>query len=136
MKTLKSKIIALENLHLVISTLLILVIGLVYGISPNDTLPKLFGFIVENINLKNVFRSLMGLYIAMSSIWLMAIINKKLWVTATITNIAFMSGLAIGRIISLIFDGIPGIYFLLGLIGEIVLAVWGIVNLLHYKRKS
>lgn len=136
MKTLKSKIIALENLHLVISTLLILVIGLVYGICPNDTLPKLFGFIVENINLKNVFRSLMGLYIAMSSIWLMAIINKKLWVTATITNIAFMSGLAIGRIISLIFDGIPGIYFLLGLIGEIVLAVWGIVNLLHYKRKS
>ena len=96
-------------------------------------LPWLFDFKVDNINLGNVFRGMMGLYLAMSVIWMMGIIKPRLWATATITNIAFMGGLALGRLVSLALDGIPGIYFLIGLALESVLALWGLSNLKKYK---
>lgn len=104
----KSNRFSYQHLHLIVSAFLICIIGLTYGTCPNEILPGLFGFPVENINLKSIFRALMGLYLAMSSLWLIGIFNQKLWLTATITNIVFMAGLALGRIISLFSDGIPG----------------------------
>ncbi|SJZ31930.1 DUF4345 domain-containing protein [Sediminibacterium ginsengisoli] len=124
----------MKNFHLLVSALLISGIGLAYGVCPGRILPRLFGFAVEHTSLKNIFRALMGLYLAMSSLWLIGVFNQKLWLTATITNIVFMAGLALGRIISLFSDGIPGIYFLAGIAVELLLAAWGIVNLVNFKR--
>lgn len=121
-----------NNLHLTVSTALIIPIALAYGIYPQWMLPLLFDFKVDAINLANVFRAMMGLYLAMSIIWIMGIIKPRWWVTATITNIAFMGGLALGRLVSLVFDGAPGIYFLTGLVLEAALAVWGVKNLKKY----
>ena len=50
----------------------------------------------------------------------------------TITNITFMGGLALGRLVSLALDGVPGIYFLIGFMLEAVLAIWGLKNLKKY----
>lgn len=122
-----------KNLHLTVSILVIIPIALAYGVYPQRMLPWLFDFKVDNINLGNVFRGMMGLYLAMSVIWMMGIIKPRLWATATITNIAFMGGLALGRLVSLALDGIPGIYFLIGLALESVLALWGLSNLKKYK---
>jgi hypothetical protein len=91
--------------------------------------PLLFDFKVDTINLANIFRAMMGLYLGMSVIWIMGIIKSKLWVTATITNITFMGGLALGRLVSLALDGVPGIYLLIGFILESALAIWGLKNL-------
>jgi len=44
-----------------------------------------------------------------------------------------MAGLALGRIISILLDGIPSNIFLGGLTVEILLAIWGIINLKRYK---
>jgi len=44
-----------------------------------------------------------------------------------------MIGLALGRTISLVIDGIPSIYFLVGLVLELLLALWGIINLNNYQ---
>ena len=95
-------------------------------------LPLLFDFKVEAINLANIFRAMMGLYLGISVIWIMGISKPKLWVTATITNITFMGGLALGRLVSLVLDGVPGIYFLIGFMVETVLAIWGLKNLKKY----
>jgi len=123
---------ASKNLHLTVSILIILPIALAYGLYPQVMLPLLFDFKVDTINLANVFRAIMGLYLGMSVIWMMGIIKSRLWITATITNVTFMGGLALGRLVSLVADGIPGTYFLIGLVLELVLALWGLRNLKKY----
>jgi hypothetical protein len=95
-------------------------------------LPILFDFNADTTNLANIFRAMMCLYVGMSVIWIMGIIKSKYWITATITNITFMGGLALGRLVSLVIDGIPGMYLLIGCIVESALAVWGLINLKKY----
>lgn len=115
-----------------VSTLIIIPVALAYGLYPQMILPLLFDFNVESINLANIFRAMMGLYLGMSLIWIMGIIRSGFWITATITNITFMGGLALGRLVSLAIDGVPGIYFLVGLMVEVSLALWGVINLRKY----
>ena len=40
-----------------------------------------------------------------------------------------MGGLALGRIISILFDGIPSLPFSIGTVAEILFMFWGIRNL-------
>lgn len=123
---------ASKNLHLTVSILVIIPIALAYGLYPQMILPLLFDFKVDTINVANIFRAIMGLYLGMSVIWIMGTIKSKLWVTATITNITFMGGLMLGRLVSMIIDGFPGIYFLIGFVLELTLAIWGLKNLKKY----
>lgn len=123
---------ASKKLHLTVSILVIIPIAFVYGLYPQMILPLLFDFKVDNINLANIFRAIMGLYLGMSAIWIMGIVIPKLWVTATIINITFMGGLMLGRLVSMVIDGFPGIYFLIGFVLESTLAIWGLKNLKKY----
>ena len=118
-----------KNLHLTVSAILIIVIALGYGLFPNEVLSRLFSFPVDSTDLKQVFRATMGLYLAMTAFWIIGIHNPAYWRSATITNVLFMSGLAAGRIVSLIADGVPSTLFLTGLVLELILACWGIWNL-------
>lgn len=121
-----------KNLHLTVSILVIIPVALAYGLYPQIILPLLFDFKVDAIDLANIFRAIMGLYLGMSVIWIMGIVKSKLWVTATITNITFMGGLMLGRLVSMIVDGVPGIYLLIGFVLESILAIWGLKNLKKY----
>jgi len=107
---------------------------LIYGLFPDSTLSKLFDFTVESNNLKQVLRATMGLYTSMAILWITGIFRPKFWLAATISNFFFMIGLASGRIISLVADGFPSIYFSVGLILELILAFWAITNLKKYGR--
>jgi hypothetical protein len=122
-----------KNLHLAISAIILTIVSLTYGLSPNNILPKLFDFEVESIDLKHTFRATMGLYLGMAILCLFGISKTRQWRTATISNIFFMIGLAVGRIISLVVDGIPSIYFSVGIVLELTLAIWGIINLNKYQ---
>jgi len=124
-----------KNLHLLVSILIIVPVGLAYGLMPNGFLENIFQFKFESIGLAGIFRALMGLYIGMSIFWLIGIIKPKCWTAATLSNVLFMTGLAFGRIVSILLDGIPSTIFLAGLIVEILLAVWGIINLKKYNSK-
>lgn len=75
----------------------------------------------------------MGLYFGMIAFWIIGIFRPRQWHTATMSNVFFMIGLAFGRTISLVLDGIPSIYFSTGLILELTLALWGIINLNKYQ---
>jgi Domain of unknown function (DUF4345) len=123
-----------KNLHLIVSAIFVTIISLSYGLFPNTILPKLFDFKVESIDLKHVFRATMGLYLGMVILWAMGVFKPTFWRTATISNIFFMSGLASGRIISLLADGVPSISFSVGLVLELTAAFWGIRNLNKYRR--
>jgi hypothetical protein len=89
----------------------------------------LFDIEVESIDLKQIFRATMGLYLGMVVFWLIGISKPHYWRIATISNVLFMIGLASGRIISLLLDGIPSISFSVGIALELSLALWGIINL-------
>ena len=118
-----------KNLHLIISTIIIIVVSLTDGLFPTSILPTLFDFKMASIDLKHIFRAIMGLYLGMVVLWIIGILKPFYWQTATISNVCFMMGLALGRIVSLVVDRVPSISFSTGLALELVLSVWGIVNL-------
>jgi Domain of unknown function (DUF4345) len=134
MNALKNNNATIKNLHLIISIIFIVPIALIYGLYPNVILLKLFDIKIETINLANILRAMMGLYLGLSTIWIIGIINPKFWTTATLTNIAFMGGLAFGRLLSLALDGFPSIYFLAGLLLELFFAFWGVQNIKKYRN--
>ena len=125
----ENSIYKLKNLHLSISSLTVIGVGLAYGISPSQILPFYFDFKVESVDLNNVFRALMGLYLALAIYWIFGILKTEYWKNATLINVIFMGGLASGRIISILFDGIPSLPFSIGTILEILFMFWGIKNL-------
>ena len=122
-----------KNLHLAISAITLTIVSLAYGLSPKNILPKFFDFKVETIDLTHSFRATMGLYLGMAVLCVIGVSKSRQWRTATISNVFFMIGLALGRTISLVIDGIPSIYFLAGLVLELLLALWGIINLKKYQ---
>ncbi|PCJ98323.1 MAG: hypothetical protein COA50_02125 [Flavobacteriaceae bacterium] len=120
-------------LHLAISAAIVIVVGLIYGIYPSKIMPLVFDFKVESLELKNMLRAIMGLYLGLGIYWVIGIIKPAHWRTATLTNVIFMGGLAFGRTISTLFDGISE-QFTTALVLEILLMIWGIQNLKKDKR--
>lgn len=130
----KSKFSLLKNLHLLISLAIVFPFSFVYGFSPADTLPLYFDFTVETTDLNNVFRAIMGLYIGISTIWVLGMIKPKLWQTATILQVVFMLGLVFGRTMSLVVDGIPSQTLVTALILELGLGIYGLIQLKKYQN--
>lgn len=124
------------NLHLLLSAIFIIPIAFVYGLYPRKILPQLFDFTISGTDLSNIFRAIMGLYLAMGIFWIIGTVKPGLWHAATIANIVFMSGLAAGRMVSLILDGAPSFYFSTGFVVEVLLAAWGIMNLRNAEHKQ
>ena len=115
----------MKNLHLIISTLIVALIAIVYGFQPN----MVFDVSINSIDEANIFKAVMGLYLAFSMLWILGIFQISLWKTATVSNIVFMLGLSFGRIISILLDGIPTAVFVVGTIGELVLGLFAYYQL-------
>ena len=124
-----------KNLHLGLSAAVVVVAGLFYGANPEGTIPYIFSFTVDHLELKNIFRAIMGLYLGFAAYWIAGIRNAKYWEGATISNIVFMGGLALGRLVSALLDGISVIW-VVGLILELFMMVWGIYNLRVLKSSD
>jgi Domain of unknown function (DUF4345) len=123
-----------KNLHLIISVLIVIPAALFYGLFPNETLPVLFDFEVQSTDLKNVFRAILGLYLAFSALWVLGILKSDIWKMATLSNFIFMIGLVSGRMLSMILDGIPSPAFFYGIIGELILAIFALYQYRKYKN--
>ena len=117
-----------NNLHLGISAFVVIVAGLVYGFNPDNVLFPTLGFQIADLELRNIFKAIMGLYLAMGVFWIVGIANPEYWKTATLTNVLFMGGLAFGRGVSLIVDGIS-VPWVVGAALELLMMAWGIRNL-------
>ncbi|WP_103072595.1 DUF4345 domain-containing protein [Aquimarina sediminis] len=118
----------IKNLHLGVSATIVFGVALIYGFNPNRILPLFFDFTVDNLELKNIFRAVMGLYIGFAIYWIIGIRKSEYWKNATISNVIFMGGLVFGRLLSTILDGVS-IQFTFALILELIGMIWGIYNL-------
>jgi len=105
-----------------------------YGLNPQEFLPILYGIEVENTNLSNIFRAVMGLYIGCVLLWVFGAFNKSLTVPALWCMFVFMFGIGLGRALSLILDGMPGTIFVFFMIFEFIAA--GITFYMLKQRAS
>ncbi|MEM8928140.1 MAG: DUF4345 domain-containing protein [Bacteroidota bacterium] len=117
-----------KNIHLGLSAIIVFLAALIYGAHPSKILPFFFDFDVQNLELKNIFRAIMGLYIGFALYWAVGTQNPKHWKGATISNVVFMGGLALGRLISLVLDGVS-LPYSVGMLLEFCMCYWGIHNL-------
>lgn len=122
----ESVIILQKNLLLVVAIGL-LPIALSYGLIPKRSLSFLYEITVTETNLENILRAVMGLYLALIAFWFIGVFKSKLREAAIFSLIAFMYGLAGGRIISLIFDGFPDWIFMVYLFLELLFGTLGIL---------
>ena len=85
----------LKNLHLLISLLIVAPTAIIYG-SPS-ILQKQLDIQVNTIDLSNMLKATMGLYLGISVVWILGIWKKSYWKRATELNVLFMLTLAIGH---------------------------------------
>ncbi|GGG47001.1 DUF4345 domain-containing protein [Bizionia arctica] len=123
----------LKNLHLLISLSIIIPTAIIYS-SPS-ILPERLDIQVNTIDLSNMLKAIMCLYLGVSVIWLLGIFKTKYWKSATQLNILFMLSLAIGRILSMIADGLPTGGYIFGVIAEVALGLFSIYQLKKYPSK-
>jgi hypothetical protein len=102
------------KLHLFISAVTIISVGLTYGASPSNTMPLLLNIPIDSIDSLHILRATMGLYLGIGSYWVYCFLQPKQWYHGTLTIVLFMAALAIGRIHSIAIDGKPSKPFLIG----------------------
>ena len=105
-------------------------IALGYGAQPSTSLDALFGITVDTTNLTHIMRAVMGLYLGMVVLWLWGALKKQMTAPALLSCAFFMIGLASGRILSFILDGLPHWLLVVYAALEIVL---GLLAIAFYK---
>ena len=100
-------------------------VSLIYGGNPVVSMSNFYGIEVDTINLSNILRAVMGLYIALCVFWVIGARYEKLRLPALWSLAIFMTGIASGRFLSLILDGVPSPLFIFYLAVEIIAAVIG-----------
>ncbi|KII76118.1 DUF4345 domain-containing protein [Vibrio renipiscarius] len=82
-------------------------IALSYGYAPVISLDYLFEIDASPVNVTHIFRAVMGLYLAFALFWVAGALFKKYRLPALYSLVVFMLGLAAGRVMSLLLDGMP-----------------------------
>ncbi len=111
-----------DRLVLLLAALGLVPIAMSYGLMPAQSLSYLLGIPVESVNHTHVFRAVMGLYLANAALWFAGYFNPSLRVAALWSLLIFMGGLAAGRVLSVIVDGVPGPLLVFYLVAELTLA--------------
>jgi predicted membrane protein len=94
---------------------------------PQKSLHYLFDVSVSDTNSIHIFRAVMGLYLALVLFWITGAFKVQVRQAALYSLIVFMLGLAAGRILSLVVDGIPHWLLVVYLVLELVFGVLGIL---------
>ena len=105
-------------------------IALGYGAKPSASLDSLFGITVDTTNLAHIMRAVMGLYLGMVVLWLWGALKPSMAGPALAACAVFMLGLAAGRLLSFILDGMPHWLLIVYAALEIVL---GLIALTLYR---
>ncbi|MEM6963522.1 MAG: DUF4345 domain-containing protein [Bacteroidota bacterium] len=120
----------LKNLHLIISVSIVAPTAIIYG-SPSILAGKL-DIQVNTVDLSNLLKAVMGLYLGASVVWILGIFKNEYWRIATQLNILFMLALGAGRVISMLVDGLPTDGYIFGVIAELALGIFAIYQLKKY----
>jgi len=110
------------NLLLKLAAVGLVPVGLSYGLAPVPLLDQMLGIDASPTNLTHIFRAIMGLYLTMAAFWWMGSTRDTLQRPALYSLLLFMGGLAAGRVLSLVLDGVPGPSLLAATVLEILFA--------------
>jgi hypothetical protein len=124
----------LKNAHLLVSLLIVVPTALIYG-SPS-ILSKQLDIPVNTIDLSNMLKAIMCLYLGVSLVWILGILKIKYWNHATQLTILFMLCLATGRVLSMLTDGLPTTGYIFGVIAEFIIGLFSIYQLKKYPLKA
>ena len=91
-------------------------------------------FTVEGTDQTHIFRALMGLYLGMVTFCIIAAFTPAWRRVAVIWAVFFAYSLAIGRILSLIVDGMPSPILLFYLAVELTVGTLGLLVLSRERR--
>ena len=120
-----------KNAHLIISLLIVVPTAIIYG-NPS-LLEEQLDIEVSTIDLSNMLKAIMGLYLGVAAVWVLGIWKNEYWKIATQLNILFMLTLASGRMLSMATDGMPTGGYIFGLIAELLLGLFSVYQLKRYK---
>jgi len=111
-------------------------IALGYGAKPSATLDALFGITVDTTNLTHIMRAVMGLYLGMVVFWLWGAFRRSMAGPALAACAVFMLGLAAGRVLSFILDGMPHWLLVVYAVLEIVLGAIAVILYRGHNAKE
>jgi hypothetical protein len=97
-------------------------VALSYGAVPEQSLPLLYGLADPDLTTRHLFRAMMGLYLAMIAFWIVGSMRPDLRMPALWSAFVFVTGIALGRGLSLLLDGWPQPLLVVYLLLEILLA--------------
>ena len=128
-----------ESLFLILVAIGLIPLGITYGAHPSfNLLPISFLDEIEinSIDHANIFSGIMGLYVTMAIFWILGAFNKSLTIPALWSLVIFMTGIGVGRAISMITDGMPSNPYLLFLLLEVIFALIGLMFIKSIKSNS
>ena len=114
---------AKESWFLILTAIGVALVSLGYGVNPKLGMPLLYGIDIESVNQINMYRAIMGLYLAISLYWIIGALNENVKLSALWSMFVFMTGIGSGRLISVYLDGTPSTIFMFFLFIEIISAV-------------
>jgi len=120
---------SMTRFYLLFSAAGLFVIALSYGVAPAAILPRALDVTVEGTDLTHIFRAIMGLYLGMIVLWVLGAFCANLTRAAVIAEVTFMIGLALGRVVSIVIDGIPSVLLVVYAVLEISMGLWGVLIL-------
>ncbi|MBC2843920.1 DUF4345 domain-containing protein [Winogradskyella flava] len=126
---LKTKEDIITKIHLIISVAIVIPTSVIYGFNPSSR----FDIHLNTIDELNQFKAIMGLYLGFSILWILGIFRANFLKLALMSNIVFMLGLGLGRLVSLCIDGTPTFAYQFGTIAELCLGLYGFIALRHHK---
>ena len=123
-----------KNLHLIVSLSIVVPTAIIYG-SPT-ILPKFLNIEVHTIDISNLLKAIMFLYLGISFVWILGILKIEYWKSATQLNILFMLSLGLGRGLSMIMDGLPTGGYIFGILAELIIGIFSLYQLRKYTNKE
>nr|WP_262910610.1 DUF4345 domain-containing protein [Psychroserpens luteolus] len=114
---------------MIISVVIVVPVAFLYAFYPESQ----FELFPKTIDEHNFYKAVMGLYLGFSILWFIGIVKSNYLKTALISNVIFMLGLGLGRLLSIILDGQPSFGYIFGTIAELCLGIYGLWTLSRYK---
>ena len=124
-----------QSIFLIVAAFGLTPIALSYGYAPIVSLDYLFAIDATPVNVSHIFRAVMGLYLALVLFWLSGAMIQKHRLPALYSLVIFMLGLAAGRVLSLVVDGIPHWLLIVYLVLEVGFGMVGIKMIRNEQSK-
>ncbi|KZY60972.1 hypothetical protein A3742_03505 [Oleiphilus sp. HI0071] len=124
-----------QSIFLIVAVIGLTPIALSYGYAPATSLDFLFGIDAGSVNVTHIFRAVMGLYMALALFWAAGALNQKYRLPALYSLVVFMIGLAAGRALSLLLDGMPHWLLFVYLLLELGFGLVGI-KMIHKEQSE